>query len=51
MKCPKCDQPFAVIKGQTQHVEGQDVIVLSCPACDMVLAVVNKEPIRTERAI
>lgn len=36
MKCPKCDKPSAEIKGQTQAVEGQDVIALSCPACDTV---------------
>jgi len=48
MRCPKCDKAFDSLKGETQHVEGQYVIVLTCPECQTVLAVVNKEPIRTE---
>ncbi len=48
MKCPKCQEEFSELKGGTQHLEGQYIVIVTCPKCETVLAVLNKEPIRTE---
>ena len=49
MKCPKCNAVIDNLKADTEHIEGQDILILYCPKCEVILSVLNKEPIRTER--
>jgi hypothetical protein len=42
MKCPKCEKILTDLASWVMNVEGQVVMMLTCPSCQTILGSVNK---------